>query len=613
MSSVRVYKYGLRPPTQEVGRVHEQLWKAHLYRNDLVQIECARRSAVRTVLGRYGDIAVLDQAVRTAEETLRVAKAAARAERVALGARRNTPPVAEAVTRAKTTLSAARVKVTAARRAAKLDPAAVRELGIIEERAGELRRSARGLASDGGLYWGTYQLVEESMQQASRKPLYNGLKPNDPRFHRHVGEGQVSVQVMGGLLPGEVSECTDTRVRLEPIADRRKDKDRFRILHLRVGSNADRGPIWALFPLKMHRPLPEGATIKRVTVELRRRGPKAEWAALFTLEMPSAELFPRGARSELQRCGQGSVAIDLGWRRLRDGSLRVATTYDGKTSGELRLGAYTLDSFRKVEGLTAVRDKLLLTAIAVVREVRSIAPAWFKTRTEYVHQWRSEARMASLVGRWTRERFAGDEAAFAAVTEWRQRDVHLWWYESGASMNVHRRRRQVYRVYAADLARRYGTLVLEDFDLSTMAREPAVGRDNQQAELARWQRRVAATSELRGCLIDAFAARGGKVIKVNAAETTMTCNQCKIVEVFDAAARIRHTCTNGHEWDQDENAAKNILERSRGGKAPAPARKPPKPKDSGPEGEKRWARARRMSREKQDRLATARGTPPSPA
>ena len=614
-TSVRVYRYGVLAPTVEGPRVHEQMWKAHLYRNDLVQIERGRRDAVRAVLSRYGDLAVLEQTCVTAQEVLRAAQHAARAERVTTSSRRNTAEVADAVTRAKAAVSTARARVTATRKAARTDGAAVHELAVIEERAGELRRAARALAASRGLYWGTYQLVEDAMQQSARAPLYDGLEPQNPRFHRFEGEGQVSAQIMGGLATDAVTstESRDTRVRLEHVADRRPGRDVFRLLHLRVGSNPDRSPIFATFPLKLHRPLPPG-TIKRVTVDLKRRGPKPEWSVLFTLEVPEGDLLPRGAHDRVEKCGRGAIAIDLGWRRLPTGELRVATTFDGERSSELRLSEYTMESFQKVDGLIAIRDRLFLSAVSAIRDVRAIAsaPEWFRERTAHVHQWRSEARMVSLINRWTRERFAGDELAFDKLATWKKTDHHLWWYESGAAINVHRRRREGYRVWAAQAARRYATLVLEDFDLSAVARTPPIGRDTQQAELARWQRRVAATSELRRCLIDAFVARGGQVVKVDPAETTMTCAECKIVEVFDAAAKIRHTCANGHTWDQDVNAAKNILERLGGAKEPGPARRPRKSSDPAPADETRWSRARRLAEEKRVRNEAAREPPPSP-
>lgn len=596
---VRVYRYGLLPPEQ-AALVHEQMWKAHRYRNELVTIERARRAAVRAVLARFGDLGALEVAFKGAEECLRVAKLTARSERIQLERRQNSPAVTQLVTEARTACSIARRRIMEARRASRQDPAAVRELGLIDEKGGELRRAARELASKDGLYWGTYQLIEEAMQQASRAPLYSGLDPHDPRYQRWSGEGQVSVQIMKGMSLAQLASNTDRRARLEHVVDRRADRDRFRILHLRVASN-ERDPVWASFPLKMHQPLPVDAVIKRVTVDLKRRGPKPEWSALFVIEQPTSNRKPAPN-------AKGAVAIDLGWRRRENGDLRVAVSFDGNDSRELRLPAYTVESFRKIEGLVAVRDQLFLRAVEHVQGIRSVAPAWFQERTSHVRQWRSEARMVSLVNQWAKERFAGDQIAFDALVTWRSTDRHLWWYESGAAINVHRRRREIYRRWAAELAQRYKVLVLEDFDLTEVVRRPPVGTDTQQGELARWQRRVAAISELRGALVNAFGARGGAVVKVNAAETTMTCSTCHVVEVFDAAARIRHTCANGHEWDQDENAARNIFERLGDDLIARSARKSENANDSAAPNETRWARARRLAAERKERLATSRET-----
>ena len=604
MNDVRVYRYGLLAPTTGRLLVLEQMRKANAYRNDLVQIERGRRAAVRALLTRHGDVAALDVAAEALAEVLRAALHDARAERVRLESRTNTPAVREAVASARRRASEARARVTAARRAARADEVTRAAADQVEALAGDLRRAARALVSQAGLYWGTYQLVEEAAQQsASTTALFYGLEPKDPPFRRFSGEGQVSVQVMNGMSAADATGCEDRRVRLRLVTQRRSG-DCYE-LSLRVGSDEKKMPLWAVFPLKMHRALPPGATIKRVTVDLTYRGPKAEWSALFVVGSDAARI-PCGKTGAPERCGTGAVAIDLGWRRLPDGDLRVAVAFDGTRDQELRLPAYTMESFDKIEGLQGVRDRLLHGMLAVVQGVREHAPVWFRDRTVHVHAWRSERRLAGLVTRWRADRFPGDEEAFAQADAWSRSDRHLWWYESGAAINVHRRRRDLYRRWAADLARKYAVLVLEKFDLRSVTRVPPVGRDTHQAELARRQRRIAATSELRSALENAFRARGGEVVVVSAVETTMRCNVCGLVEVFDAAAKVRHTCANGHEWDQDENAGRNLLERWSSGSTPEPARKPQQPNGDGEIAESRWTRARRLSAEKTARIAASR-------
>ncbi|MDP2949729.1 MAG: zinc ribbon domain-containing protein, partial [Chloroflexota bacterium] len=50
------------------------------------------------------------------------------------------------------------------------------------------------------------------------------------------------------------------------------------------------------------------------------------------------------------------------------------------------------------------------------------------------------------------------------------------------------------------------------------------------------------------------------VVKVPAQYTTQECSYCANREQFDARKEVRHRCSRcGGEWDQDENAARNLL------------------------------------------------------
>ena len=597
---IRVYRYGLLAPVEGGSLVREQMKLAALYRNDLIAIERARRDAIRRAFSAHGDVGAAEAAVAAVEEEIRGHLTDMKNARVAARSRLDPPASKARLKELRAKAAVARAVLYTIRKTARTNPSTVEALDVVEERAKSLRLSARSYyGSNGlGLAWGTYQLVEDRDQASRRSPLYDGSSPNDPRFVRFDGSGQVSVQLIGGIACSELD--SDTQVRVEAAADR-SGRDRFRVLALRVGSDKQRNPIWARFPMRLHRPLPPGARIKRVTVDLTYRGPKAEWSALFTLKLSA------GARSET--CGERAVAVDLGWRRLTEG-LRVAyvRSEDGRVDRSLDLSDHEMRGLRKASELRSVRDERLETMRPALVEALAVVtqPAWFQAATSTIGRWRSAARFAALARRWKRERFAGDDAAYSLLEGWRRRDHHLWEYESGQRIGSLRRRKDLYRVWAADLARTFRTLVIEEFDLRAVARTPPAGRDTQQAEAARSQRHLASTSELRDCLVQAFCSRGGEVVRVEPAETTMTCNVCGLVEVFDAAKQIDHTCANGHAWDQDVNACENLIERWRGGAGPGGARDREETSDLEQKKESRYVRARRLAAEREQRKEGAR-------
>lgn len=127
--------------------------------------------------------------------------------------------------------------------------------------------------------------------------------------------------------------------------------------------------------------------------------------------------------------------------------------------------------------------------------------------------------------------------------------------------NVLRARREVYRLFAKQMAR-YKTVVVERLDLRDFAEHPAPGEAKEPPELvaARGRRHFAALSELLGCLAQMTAKDGAKLLETNPADSTSIHASCGSKE--DVGSKLMHTCSScGEVYDQDENAAKNLLGR----------------------------------------------------
>jgi hypothetical protein len=389
----------------------------------------------------------------------------------------------------------------------------------------------------------------------------------DPRWPAWKGEGAISVQLQGGLLLDALS--TDTQVQIVPAAHGKTDV--YGTLRMRIGSTAkSRAPVWADFPIKMHRPLPKGSIIKRVTVHRTLGGAKTanamsgrreHWEAQFVIEMPLPD----------PRHGKGIVGVDLGWRRI-GGELRVCAFADEEDgAGELRLSERTIGGVRRVDSLRKTRDDMRNRALGLLIAMRPLAPRWFRDETEHAHAWRNPSRIPMLLAQWRKQRWAGDEDGFQWLSFWLERDRHLWQWEADQRRKNVNGRRKFYEGFAAKLAETYETLVLEDFDLRTFARRPAkdaiVGPDgrkeSQQEEAARAWRHLAGTYELRLVLENAFLTRGGTVSRVPAANTTRTCADCGLIVRRDFAGSIEWTCDCGVVHDQDKNAGVILCESFR--------------------------------------------------
>jgi len=312
-------------------------------------------------------------------------------------------------------------------------------------------------------------------------------------------------------------------------------------------------------------------------------------------------------------CGTGVVAIDVGWRLLGD-DIRVAVWRDNAGhSGDLRLDAKSVQALREPAELQSERDLRFNAARVALRawlDSQSEAPAWLLEATKTMHAWRSPSRLATLWHRWGQNGLSAAEdereaRAYDALTAWYWRDRHLWACEARRRARARGRRRETYRIFAAELARRYGTILLEGdskehkpFDLHRLARLPATEVIGAGTEAIRQNRKLAAIGTLRDAIIAATASRGGAVGYVAAKETTRTCHVCGHVETYVESSSVHHCCTAcGAKWDQDVNAAAVILQRwlarSAGGGQDAE-----RVRGFSQNRETRWMKAKRLAREK---------------
>jgi len=504
-----VYRYGLLPPTLGADVVDDQMRAGHRYQNALVELERARRDAVAWVLSNNA-IDEIDLEIKALDEELSARRAAIQAERGATKRKRVPHTTATRDIARRRELRGTRRTLIAARRA---DPAVMAALAGIEERAKVLHKQFR---ADSGVYWCTYLKVEQAMD-AARK----GAKFGPPSFRRWNGGGAVSMQLQRRgperllMTADNAIECDDPRLHLDliptPVPNRRgKPLPRVR---LRVGSDGARRPIWAEWPMIYHRPLPDGAVITWATVIRELVASSPRWALLLTIEHGGvAPTATRGA----------AVAVDLGWRRaIVDGDITTRacghTATDDSDESELHVHRDVFGALGKADNLRSIRDKRM-------NEMQAILVAWLRgcgseehrERTRFVAQWRACARFAGLAIWWRDHRMEGDELIFVLLEAWRKRDKHLWLWEAHARRTARARRLDGYRVFAADLARRYETLIVEKINLAKVAEKPKPESTREHNATASSQRTATAPSELRGALVNAFRGRGGTVVEVGA-------------------------------------------------------------------------------------------------
>jgi hypothetical protein len=511
---------------------------------------------------------------------------------------------------------------------------------MVREEAHAKRKAARTDYSGRGLRHGTYIRVELAVQQAassSKRAL---------AFERYDGSGSIGHQLLArgskkgdkgkakvfGLTLQELISQKDTRLRLGPpgaldphprveVAACASWDEAMKLgrnlrrhaartwVDLRVGSNPDRSPIFARFPVTLHRLPPRDAVIKWAYVVRKRVGNCLEWRFQLTLESKTFEGSPIPI-------GEDTCAVNLGWRRIVDDQgkvigLRAAYVVDslGKER-EIRVPDYVtsrgagknrrargnhkkqtlplLAAIGKCDDLAHIRDQALERAqlalstwlserggvpsewevVEKAHNAGQQAPRPMADRLRGYSAWRAAWKLRRFVDAWKTRRVPGDEATFDALTAWAKQDRHLETWQVAARERLIARRREAWRVIATELARRYATILVGESRLPEIdgweKKAPEDGDPSEGREQRRMSR-IAAPGELRAEIVKAAHKTGAAVKLRGEVRATQTCADCGHDEPWDAAPSILHTCGGcGRTWDQDANYCRNLLGRGDG-------------------------------------------------
>lgn len=602
----RIWTFGCRPPTEGAELARDQLKAAHRYYNKLVEIELERRRRYRAARSDlFPEILSLESEVERLAGELEAARDVIKKERQKTRTRSETPIQKLEVEALRARLKVNRDELKKLRAAVRDSEGLKTKSDAIQEWSYQAVRDARAAC---GVFWGTYLLVEKAADAMRRSKV-------DPRFHRFDGGGRIGVHLNNGISMDELFGCENGSIRLEHV-----DKQRFFKLHLRAGSNTDkrRSPIFITFPVLLHRQPPANARLKDAWVVVRRQGLNLVYELQLVLESP--DFVPT-------RKGTGVVALDIGWRWLSEvGEVRVGYLVDEHfESRELRISKRDIDSFDLVDRLRGYGDRHFNHAREAVIEtlgpMKLIAvPNWLQEACDHIEQWRSRRRLVRLAQtmrenfndeklkfiwlQWKAERLAAGFDLFAPKAEidtwllsrrsdmgsgldrltvyldlWRRKDAHLYQWERNAHMTTIRRRRDLYRNWAARLAGQYETVVMARVNLAKIARLGPVESDTTSASPSGGARFLAAPGELRAAILHAFGE--DRVEDFEDPTLSTRCHVCgEVDKKVTSDGPVLVSCPNKKcssfdlMVDRDKRACQNLLkdyrERFPGKRAPKP-------------------------------------------
>lgn len=562
MKETYVISYGARAPIEGRQEVLDQLYLRHRYENKLREIELARRKAVHETMTKYYPRQLeLEEALSALGEAAeekpltpeqKASRKAWAAELKALKAKsfeeakvcdvvlvERFPKFAAAMTEVKRLLDAGSSTSHAYGNAKSIARSRLEEIlqsdefksldeslrfavlakkGIEDAEYNDAvaKKAAR---AESGVYWGTYTAVERGCQSLRRG--------RPPRFRRFDGRGVLEVVPRSGSRCMTGKEIKDGKSNVIRIKEQRLcdfmprpenahpdwgAKATHRVATMRVGIENE----MALIPFVQHRPLPDEARVANVQLVKNRCGPHETWSLNFTVECERS-----------RPVGQGLVAVSFGWRKTANGDLIIATIKDDagrvdqvvlpkriEKNGELRQG---MDLNDHVEHLQSERDNAFNAArdrLAAFLKSVELSEEW-KARAGTIAAWRSSERLYRLVPWWEANRLPGDDEILAHIAAWRSFEERAWTIADRTRQRFIRWRREIHRVFAAQLRERYEFVVVDNTNYTTIK--------NTIPEVQR-QMRLAAAGDFRATVIKAFGS--DRVITVESKGISSTCSKC---------------------------------------------------------------------------------------
>lgn len=532
-SFARVYRYGCKI-TEGEPIVYQQMRAGHQYRNVLVAIERERREKAMVILhGLFPDIEKMQVEFNRLEELIDAKvdelKTLRQQDRRRTSSKELSAEIAALRKQKKDLYAELAPKRKAAYRTEEYKEAAA----PMEEENRIERAEARAATT---AYWGTYSIIEQSTSA-----IREGAPP---QFHPWRGDGSIGVQMQRIMTPASALSGKDARAVLTVDPDGKHMTVRLRL--------QDRGEqVFVSCRARYHRPLPEGVRVRWVKLVCRRVATHDKWSVQFTLSRP--EPWPK-------RRGFGTLAVNLGWRKLPSGDIRALTWLDDSGErGELILPQAQVGRIGKSESLQSIRDRnmdtIKLQLSSWLKTAESL-PDWIQERFKTLSAWRSQARLAAAVLFWRKNRFDGDEKLFNETEAWRKQDKHLYEWQANNRRKYQAWRRDLYRNFAAKMTDRYDLLLLANVKFKQIQDKPDPETETDEMRVARERKSITAPYELQQTLANGFH----EVKKFNPKNLTAKHHACSKLSKTADPASVTHHCEHcGETYDQDFNHCQNLL------------------------------------------------------
>jgi hypothetical protein len=177
-------------------------------------------------------------------------------------------------------------------------------------------------------------------------------------------------------------------------------------------------------------------------------------------------------------------------------------------------------------------------------------------------------KLSALVWDWRMLASAFESERLEKAEAWRKQHKRLYDTQSHLAVKLQRRRTDLYRNWAKEIATQYANIVMENTNYrQLLRRESASGEESEMRSTVRALYRLAAPAELRKWIGFQAAKVGSCTRLVPSSGMTLLCHHCghsqNLTDGKNDRLAMMWRCGHCNSlWDKDENFAKNLLKEA---------------------------------------------------
>lgn len=410
------------------------------------------------------------------------------------------------------------------------------------------------LEKESTCYWCNSESVLsrfETTIRSKKRPTFHAFDGNWTFVHRFTGGGR-PIENLFSEKKLRVAIRPLGQDAYDPLASQRENRRKSQTeIIVNIAGEA------LIFKTILHRQFPLGSFLKRVEIVRKYAAGQEKWHICFTIEFPMANMAKKENRTV--------ASLELGYRKI-NGRIRFGVLDAGSEPQELFLPGNRdfafLESIKYIEQLQTRSDNLLEEIKPMVKSLLENISENNESAQKLLKNWHmARQKRIKHIFSLLRDTGTSDEKLIP-IKQYFQRSRRFQQEINGNTRRLINRRNWYYSNFIKKMVEEYEFITVKHLELKKFAEESPSSKEyalKKSGHARQW----AGLSEFVRIL--KYKAQENKTEIIWASPyTTITCHKCGKDTAVEDRSHKDYVCLNcGESWDQDHNAAANMMKISK--------------------------------------------------